>query len=158
MEIGDQKRPSLYDLLKQKPGSLIPPGLKYEVEERILFDGTVRTPLNENDVREVVRNLKNKGVDGIAVCTLFSFINPSHEERIKEIINEIYPEAYVTISHELVSEFREYPRMSTTVLNTYLGPVMKDYVNNFQDSVKKSWYLYRTICNPIQWGGYYFNL
>lgn len=135
MEIGDQKRPSLYDLLKQKPGSLIPPGLKCEVEERILFDGTVRTPLNEDDVREVVEYLKGQGVDGIAVCTLFSFINPSHEKRIKEIINEIYPEAYVTISHELVSEFREYPRMSTTVLNTYLGPVMKDYVNNFQDSV-----------------------
>lgn len=137
MEIGNQKRPSLYNLLKQKPESLILPGLKCEVEERILFDGTVRVPLNENDVREAVEYLKAQGVNGIAVCTLFSFINPAHENRIKEIINEIYPEAYTTISHELVSEFREYPRMSTTVLNTYLGPIMKNYVNNFKLTIKE---------------------
>lgn len=138
MEIGDQKRPSLYDLLKQKPSMLIPAGLKCEVEERILFDGTVKVPLDESNVKEVVEYLKEQNVDGIAVCTLFSFINPKHEKKIKEIINDIYPDAYVTISHELVSEFREYPRMSTTVLNTYLGPVMKNYVNNFQNSVKQA--------------------
>lgn len=138
MEIGDQKRPSLYDLLKQKPSGLIPPGLKCEAEERILFDGTVKVPLDEDNVREIIKYFKAQNVDGIAVCTLFSFINPSHEKRIKEIINEISPDVYVTISHELVSEFREYPRMSTTVLNTYLGPVMKNYVNNFQNSVKQA--------------------
>lgn len=123
MEIGWQKRPSLYDLSKQKPESLIPDGMKCEVEERILYDGTVKTALNEDSVREAVRYLKDMKAETIAVCTLFSFLNPVHEDRIKEIIREEYPEVYVSVSHELVPEFREYSRMSTTVLNAYLGPV-----------------------------------
>ncbi|MFT8343335.1 MAG: hydantoinase/oxoprolinase family protein [Clostridium beijerinckii] len=138
MEIGNQKRPSLYDLLKEKPQNLIPAGLKCEIEERILHDGTIKISLNEDDVRKVVRYLKEEKVTTIAVCTLFSFINPIHEKRIKQIINEEYPEAYVSISSEIVSEFREYSRMSTTVLNAYLGPVMKKYVNNFERCVKES--------------------
>ncbi|MBP1920697.1 hydantoinase/oxoprolinase family protein [Youngiibacter multivorans] len=137
MEIGNQKRPSLYNLLKDKPESLIVPGCKCEVRERVMHDGTVKLPLNEDDVRNAVSFLKDQKVDSIAVCTLFSFINPVHEKRIKEIISEEFPEAYVTISSELVNEFREYPRMSTTVLNSYLGPVMKKYVRNFENSVKE---------------------
>ncbi|ETA81371.1 hydantoinase/oxoprolinase family protein [Youngiibacter fragilis] len=137
MEIGNQKRPSLYNLLKDKSESLIVPGCKCEVRERIMHDGTVKLPLNEEDVRNAVSFLKEQKVDSIAVCTLFSFINPVHEKRIKEIISEEFPEAYVTISSELVNEFREYPRMSTTVLNSYLGPVMKKYVRNFENSVKE---------------------
>lgn len=138
MEIGNQKRPSLYDLLKQKPESLIAPGLKCEVEERILYDGSVKIPLNEQDVRDVIQYFKLQQVSTIAVCTLFSFINPVHERRIKAIINAEYPEAYVSISSELISEFREYARMSTTVLNAYLGPVMKKYVENFRHCIKES--------------------
>ena len=135
MEIGWQKRPSLYDLSKQKPESLIPDGMKCEVEERILYDGTVKTALNEDSVREAVRYLKDMKAETIAVCTLFSFLNPVHEDRIKEIIREEYPEVYVSVSHELVPEFREYSRMSTTVLNAYLGPVMEKYVHNFERSI-----------------------
>lgn len=138
MEIGWQKRPSLYDLSKQKPESLIPDGMNYEAEERILYDGTVRTPLNEESVRKAVRYLKDRNAKAIAVCTLFSFLNPSHEKRIKEIIREEYPEVYVSVSHELVPEFREYSRMSTTVLNAYLGPVMETYVHNFENSIKEA--------------------
>jgi N-methylhydantoinase A len=137
MEIGNQKRPSLYNLLKDKPESLIVPGCKCEVRERILHDGTVKLPLNEEDVRNAVAYLKEQKVDSIAVCTLFSFINPVHEKRIKEIISEEFTEAYVTISSELVNEFREYPRLSTAVLNSYLGPVMKKYVRNFENSVRE---------------------
>ena len=136
MEIGWQKRPSLYDLLKPKPQSFIPSGLGCEVTERILYDGTVKTPLDEEETRKVVRFLKDAKVDAIAVCTLFSFINPAHERRIKEIIKEILPEVYISISSELVPEFREYSRMSTTVLNAYLGPIMKKYVHNFEQSIK----------------------
>lgn len=136
MAIGNQKRPSLYDLLKPKPQDLIPPGMKREVAERIRSDGSVHTPLDEEDVRRQVAFFKQHGISTIAVCTLFSFINPSHERRIREIARAIYPEAYVSISSDLVSEFREYARMSTTVLNAYLGPVMKSYVENFQRCVR----------------------
>lgn len=137
MEIGNQKRPSLYDLQAQKPVPLIPSGCNIGVRERIRYDGSVYTPLDEENVRQAVRQLKQYGVQAIAVCTLFSFINPAHEKRIKEIIAEEYPEVYTTISSELAPEFREYSRMSTTVLNSYLGPVMKKYVNNFQTSVRE---------------------
>ena len=137
MEIGNQRRPSLYNLQAQKPFSLIPPGLNCTVTERIRCDGTIDTPLDEEETRQVVRYLKNQKVAAIAVCTLFSFINPAHELRIEEIIHEEYPEVYVTISSKLVPEFREYSRMSTTVLNSYLGPVMKKYVNNFRDSIEE---------------------
>lgn len=136
MEIGNQRRPSLYDLQAQKPFPLVPSGLNCEVTERILHDGTVGTPLDEEETREVVRYLKKSGVASIAVCTLFSFLNPVHEERIREIIQEEFPEAYVTLSSRLAPEFREYSRMSTTVLNSYLGPVMKRYVNNFENSIR----------------------
>lgn len=136
MEIGTQRRPSLYDLRAQKPVQLIPSGLNCEVPERILFNGDVETELDEEETRKVIRYLKTKNVSSIAVCTLFSFINSKHEARIKELIGEEFPEAYVTVSSELTPEFREYSRMSTTVLNSYLGPVMKKYVHNFRQSIR----------------------
>ncbi|MFV0497335.1 MAG: hydantoinase/oxoprolinase family protein [Candidatus Fimivivens sp.] len=135
MEIGNQRRPSLYNLQAQKPYPLVPSGLNCTVTERIRHDGMVETPLDEEETRQVVRYLKSQNVAAIAVCTLFSFINPVHEQRIAAIIREEYPEVYVTISSELAPEFREYSRMSTTVLNSYLGPVMKKYVNNFRNSI-----------------------
>lgn len=135
MEIGTQRRPSLYNLRAQKPYPLVPSGLNCTVTERIRYDGSVETPLDEEETRQVVRYLKAQGVEAIAVCTLFSFINPVHEERIEEIIHEEFPEVYVTTSSKLAPEFREFSRMSTTVMNSYLGPVMKKYVNNFRDSI-----------------------
>ena len=135
MEIGTQRRPSLYNLQTQKPYPLVPSGLNCTVTERIRYDGTVETPLDEEETRQVVRYLKAQGVAAIAVCTLFSFINPVHELRIEEIIHEEFPEAYVTVSSKLAPEFREFSRMSTTVMNSYLGPVMERYVNNFRDSI-----------------------
>ncbi|MCF2661553.1 hydantoinase/oxoprolinase family protein [Pseudoflavonifractor phocaeensis] len=138
MEIGWQRRPSLYDLRRPKPENLIPAGMKQEVKERILHDGSVLTPLDEDSVRNAVRYLKAMGAQTIAVCTLFSFLNPAHEDRIKEIIDEEYPGVYVSASHDLVAEFREYSRMSTTMLNAYLGPVMKEYVHNFERSVQET--------------------
>jgi len=137
MEIGTQRRPSLYNLQAQKPYPLVPSGLNCTVTERVRYDGTVETPLDEEETRRVVRYLKSQDVAAIAVCTLFSFINPVHELRIEEIIHEEFPEAYVTVSSKLAPEFREYSRMSTTVMNSYLGPVMKKYVNNFRDSIER---------------------
>lgn len=136
LEIGWQKRPNLYDLLRPKAQSLLASGMRTEVPERVMYDGSVLIPLDEEAVREAAVYLKNKGAEAIAVCTVFSFMNPAHEKRIKEIVQEIYPDLYVTTSNELVQEFREYSRMSTTVLNAYLGPVMKKYVRNFENSVK----------------------
>ena len=137
MEIGIQKRPFMYDTLGQKPQPLLVNGMNRDVPERLAYDGSVLKPLDEDAVRQVVRLFKENDVNSIAVSTLFSFINPTHERRIKEIIEEEYPGVYTSISSELVPEFREFSRTSTTILNAYLGPVMKNYVNNFQNSVKQ---------------------
>lgn len=138
MDIGWQKRPSMYDLRKQKPQSLIMSGMNKEVKERLAYDGQVYVPLDEETVRKTVRILRGAGVEAVAVCTLFSYINPMHENRIREILAEECPEMFVSISHKICPEFREYSRISTTVLNAYLGPVMKDYVYNFAESVKRT--------------------
>ena len=136
MEIGTQRRPSLYNLRAQKPYPLVPSGLNIGVSERVIYDGTIETELDETETREAIRYLKSRKASSIAVCTLFSFMNPAHEQRIQELIAEEYPEAYVTISSHLSPEFREYSRMSTTVLNSYLGPIMKKYVHNFRESIR----------------------
>lgn len=137
MEIGIQKRPFMYDTLGQKPQPLLVNGMNRGVPERVAYDGQVLKPLDETAVRQVVRLFRENDVNSIAVSTLFSFINPAHEQRIKQIIEEEYPGVYTSISSELVPEFREYSRTSTTILNAYLGPVMKRYVNNFQESVRR---------------------
>ncbi len=136
LEIGNQTRPSLYNYLKRKPEMPVPSGWNHEVCERLLYNGHVYTPLDEEEVKKVARKLKEKGAESVAVCTLFSYINPIHEQKIVEIVKGIHPDTYISASHRLVPEFREYSRMSTTVLNAYLGPVMKKYVNNFNKSMK----------------------
>jgi len=136
MEIGWQKRPNLYDLLRPKAQSILPPGHRYEVKERILYNGEIKEPLDEDSVLEVIECLKKQNVESVAICTLFSFLNPVHEKHIKGLVKKHFPEVYVTASHEIVHEFREYSRMSTTVLNAYLGSVMKKYVQNFEQSIK----------------------
>ncbi|MGG1219931.1 hydantoinase/oxoprolinase family protein [Priestia endophytica] len=135
LEIARQTRPHLYDLFKEKPETVIPGDLRFEVEERLYADGSVRTPININELRKIIEHLKEKEVTSIAVCFLFSFNNPIHEKVAVEEIKRLFPEVYVSASHQIVPEFREYPRISTTSLNAYLGPVMKTYMENFQNSV-----------------------
>lgn len=129
LEIRRQKRPSLYDLQTVKPPILAGRDKRLEVRERILFDGTVATPLHEEDVRAAARRLRAEGVGAIAICTLFSFLQPKHEARIRAIVEEEYPGVFVSVSHEIAPEFREYERLSTTVVNAYLGPIMRAYLD-----------------------------
>lgn len=137
-EIGRQTRPSLYDLFKEKPEPFITGELRFEVEERLYADGSVRTPINLVELRRVIESIKNKGINSIAICFLFSYINPTHEKIAIDEIKSLYPEAYVSASHEVVPEFREYPRLSTTVMNSYLGPVMQTYMENFKKAVSQT--------------------
>lgn len=129
LEIGRQKRPDLYDLQTTKPPVLVSRDKRLEVNERILFDGSVETPLDEDDVRKAIRRLKEEKIGAVAICTLFSFLDPRHEARIREIVEEEYPEVFISVSHEIAPEFREYERFSTTVVNAYLGPIMSAYLN-----------------------------
>lgn len=132
LEIRRQTRPDLYDLQTEKPATLVPRNLRVEVRERVLFDGTVDEPLREEDVRAAARRLKAEGVEAVAVSLLFSFLAPDHETRIRKIFAEEFPEAFVSLSHDIAPEFREYERTSTVVVNAYLGPIMRSYLGRLR--------------------------
>ena len=136
LEIGWQKRPSLYNLFAKKAEPIVEPDLIVEVTERILFNGYIKTPLNDDEVLILCDYLRDRNVDSIAVCTLFSFVNPVHENRIKSIISDKLPNVYLSLSSEVCPEFREYSRLSTTMLNAYLGPIMKKYIVDFERNIK----------------------
>jgi N-methylhydantoinase A len=128
LEIGRQKRPDLYDLQADKPAALVKRRLRREVPERLLHDGRAETALDEAAVRDAVEVLRNAGVEAVAICFLYSFLDTAHEEAARRIVAEEFPEAFVCASHEVAPEFREYERLSTTVVNAYLGPVMASYI------------------------------
>lgn len=128
LEIGRQKRPDLYDLQADKPETLVTRDLRIGVSERLLADGRVEIALDEDELRLAMRSLKAAGVQSIAICFLYAFLNPEHEALAARILREEFPEAFLAVSHEIAPEFREYERLSTTVVNGYLGPVMRHYV------------------------------
>ncbi|CAN5329802.1 hydantoinase/oxoprolinase family protein [soil metagenome] len=129
LEIGRQKRPDLYDMQADKPPTLVARDLRHEVPERVRYDGTIDTELDEDAVRRAGRALKDAGVKAIAVSFLYGFIRPEHESRAVEILHEEHPDAFICAGHDVAPEFREYERLSTVVLNAYLGPVMRSYIN-----------------------------
>ncbi|PTB16939.1 methylhydantoinase [Trinickia symbiotica] len=132
LELRRQKRDALYDLQTEKPKPIVSRDRRLEVPERTLFDGKILTELNEDAVRAAARRLGEEGIRSIAVCFLFSYVNPEHELRARRIIEEEIPGAYVTVSHEVAREFREYERFSTTVVNAYLGPIIKHYLQRLK--------------------------
>ena len=105
------------------------------VAERIVSDGSVLVPLDEDEARERVRALRDAGVDAVAVCFLFSFLNPVHEQRVAEIVREEFPEAFLSVSSEVVPQYREYERFSTVGLNAYIGPKVASYVARLIDQL-----------------------
>jgi N-methylhydantoinase A len=92
------------------------------VPERITRDGEVLVPLDEDAARQRVQELKDAGVEAVAVCFLFSFLNPAHEARVAEIVREEFPEAFLSVSSEVLPQYREYERFSTVCLNAFIGP------------------------------------
>lgn len=128
LEIGRQKRPDLYDLQADKPEVLVARDLRLEVPERVLFDGRIETALDEQAVREAARALRAAGVQAVAICFLYGFVRPEHEAAVMRIVAEEFPEAFACASHGVAPEFREYERLSTVVVNAYLGPVMQGYI------------------------------
>jgi N-methylhydantoinase A len=128
LEIGRQKRPDLYDIQADKPLTLVPRDLRLEVPERLRHTGEVDVPLDEDRMRAAARALKVAGVKAVAVSFLYGFIRPDHEKRAVKILREEMPDAFISAGHEIAPEFREYERLSTVVLNAYLGPVMEIYI------------------------------
>ena len=136
IEVGRQLRPHLYDYSQIKPEALVPRRRRHEVIERLTFDGTVKKAFCDESARKVAARLSNAGVDAVAVCFLHSYRAPQHEQRMRAILEAELPMAYISLSSDVLPEFREYERMSTTVLNAYLGPAMAVYLGAFFEAVK----------------------
>jgi N-methylhydantoinase A len=136
LEIGRQTRPDLYDYNHVKPIPLVPRELRIEIPERLSADGEVVEAIDLRAVRDAVTLMKKAKVQSVAICFLHSYRNPIHEQAAAEIIRAEMPDAFVSMSYEILPEFREFERMSTTALNVYVGPRMSSYMQNLQRSVQ----------------------
>jgi N-methylhydantoinase A len=134
IEIGRQNRPSLYDLTRDRPPPLVPRELRFTVRERMGPDG-VLIPLDEESVRAAMAACREAGVEAVAVCLLFGFLHPEHEQRVGEALRQALPDARISLSSEVLPEFREYERCSTTVCNSYLAPRLGAYLERLADEV-----------------------
>src|SRR6059036_2957563 len=138
--IGREKRYQVYDLQIEKPAPLIPRRLIGEVTERVLADGSVRSPLDEADARRAVRELVAREVTTLAICLLHAYLNPLHERRLAEIVGEEAPHVTVTMSHEVSPTFREYERTSTTVVNAYVMTAVREYLRGLAAAMTERGY------------------
>lgn len=135
-EVGEQARPhggAIFNVMYDKPALLVPQSATIEVKERISFKGETLADLDEQMLRNNLRVLAQQGVESIAVCLLFSFLVPAHEQRVREIILEEIPDCSVSLSSEVVPQIREYYRLSTSVINAYLQPILAKYINRLDD-------------------------
>ena len=135
LEIARQIRPSLYDLQFEKPAPLVPRQLCFEVPERLDAKGQVVTPLDEKALAEVVEQIAESGVEAVAVCLLHSYRNPDHERRIGKAIAARLPNVIISLSADVVPEFREYLRASTTVINSAVAPIVSTYLKSITEKL-----------------------
>jgi N-methylhydantoinase A len=133
--IGRGNRPEAYNLFFHRHRPLVPRHLTREVTERLLSSGDVHVPLDRGSVAEACRALAAEGVEAVAVCFLHSYANPEHERIAGEMVRAAMPAAYLSLSHDILREYREFERVSTTVVNAYIGPRVGGYVNSLKSSL-----------------------
>ncbi|KQV75371.1 hydantoin utilization protein A [Aeromicrobium sp. Root344] len=129
-------RESLFDLSLPAPHPIVPRRFRVGVPERIDENGLIVKALDEEAVRQTLREFGEAGVEAIAVMLLFSFVNPEHERRVKEIAAEELPDVFVTLSSDVLPQIREFERVSTTVVNAYTSPQLKEYLNKLEGSLR----------------------
>ncbi|WP_291798188.1 hydantoinase/oxoprolinase family protein [Brevibacterium sp.] len=128
----------MYDITFRKPEPLVRRRDTFEVPERTLYDGTVRTPLDREAAAEVAREIAAGGYEGVAVGFLHAYANPENEIAMGEVLRQFAPEAEVTLSHELSREYREYERTSTAVLDAYIKPIMRRYLTDLGEDLRRA--------------------
>ncbi len=141
LEIGRVQRPAagLYDVNVDNPPPLVPRSLRLEAVERVGSKGEVVTPLDEASVRAAAAVFRAEQVRAVAVCFLFSFLNPAHEKRAREILAKELPGVYVALSSDVCPEFREFERSSTVVISAYLAPIVESYVERLSKRLGDSY-------------------
>ncbi|WP_047154810.1 hydantoinase/oxoprolinase family protein [Aneurinibacillus tyrosinisolvens] len=142
VHIGRHQRPQNYSIMQEIPWQdrpLVQRRHRKVVTERLMPPtGEVLVELDEQEVREAVRELKAEGVESIIIAFLFSYINPLHEDKVKDIIKEEYPEAFVTTSSSVSPQFREFERFTTAAINGFIGPKVKLYIDNLQTRLQEA--------------------
>lgn len=140
LEIGRQMRTDIYELQldPETPVFLAPGARRAEVIERISSEGEILKPLDETSLRNAIETLRTEGVTSIAVCFLFSFLNPTHERRVRDIIEAEYPDISVSLSSDVDPAFREYERTVVTAFDAYTKPVLRDYLSELDSALSKS--------------------
>lgn len=136
IRLGHKEDGHRYDADFPQAVMLVPRALRFPVTERVLSTGEVRVPLNEDDVRRGIRLFKEEGVEAVAVSFVWSFLHPDHERRAGEILRAEFPEAYVSLSVDVLPQIRKYTRTSTTVVNAYIGPIIKQYVERMEEFLR----------------------
>jgi len=131
-EIGRGNRPESFDIFFHRPRPLVPRDRCFEVRERLDARGEVIAPLDERAVRKLGERFAAEGVQAVAICFLHAYANPAHEQAAGRILRSAHPELFVTLSHEILREYREYERASTTVLNAYVGPHARAYLGRLE--------------------------
>lgn len=143
-ELGEVRTGSYDYLSYPKPPMLVPQRDTIQIPERMNFQGHILRPLDEDETRRRLARLRGSGVESIAVCLLFSFMNPAHEQRVRELVAEILPDVQVYLSSETLPQIREYPRLTTTVVNAYVAPVVNRYIHRLEEALKS-----RRITRPL---------
>ncbi|WP_435541496.1 hydantoinase/oxoprolinase family protein, partial [Bacillus paralicheniformis] len=128
---------SVFSPRLEAPYQIVPRRYRVGIPERLDHTGNVVTELDEEAVRRAVRGFIQEGIEAIAVCFLFSFMNPSHEVRVKEIIQEEAPGMFVSLSYEVLPQIREFERVSTTIVNAFTGPSMQSYLNHLDERLRE---------------------
>ncbi|MEH7523180.1 hydantoinase/oxoprolinase family protein [Bacillus sp. JJ1503] len=138
LEIARGNRPDLFNVRYKKPEPFVERALRKEVEQRLNYKGEILTPLNSDQVKEIIEYFKREEVEAIAVAYLHSYVNPIHEQKTVELIKELWPEIAVTASHETTKEWREYERTNTTILNAYVQPIASSYIERLQNKLEEN--------------------
>lgn len=128
----------MFDIKLPPPPTLVPRRWRLGVAERIGADGSIIQALDEDAVRKHARSLRAHGINSVAVCFLFAFVNPRHELRARQLVKEEHPDADIYISSEVMPRIREYERFSTTIVNAYLSPLLRSYVGRMDTELKKA--------------------
>ncbi|MFN8524822.1 MAG: hydantoinase/oxoprolinase family protein [Chloroflexota bacterium] len=138
LEIGRQTRPHLYDLQVDKPPPLASRDLRLGVPERLQHDGTVLQPLDLAALRAALARLGRGGIESLAICFLHSYREPAHERAARDLAAELLPGVFLSVSHEVLPEFREFERLNTTVVNAFLGPGVGRYLRSLEDRLAQA--------------------
>jgi N-methylhydantoinase A len=136
LAIGRQTRRELYNIFVRRPEPLVPESLRLGVRERTLYDGSIERKLDAEHLEELVELLRREGIESAAVCLLFSFANPRHEQTVERALERL--RIPVSLSSRVLAEYREYERTSTTVINAYLAPVMESYLRRLNSRLRST--------------------